>query len=311
MREVIALDDADARRLLDPAAAVAAVRACLIAEQDGGLAAPPRLRAPLGDGDLIFTAGRLAGTAYGFRAYDTRPAGESDQITVVFDDRTGRVTGVITGGYLGAARTGAIGAVAIDALAGPDAGTVGLIGTGRQAWTQLWALRAVRAPRAVRVYGRDPVRREAFAFLARGELGVPAQAVPGPRDAVAGADIVILATSSRTPVIEAGWVPAGAHVSTLGPKLAGAHECPAELADRAELIVTDSIPQLDAYPEPFFLAGAAKARIGALGAAVAAGRRPRSRDAITLFCSVGLAGTEVAVAAALLRAAEAEAADGR
>jgi alanine dehydrogenase len=303
MRAVIVLDDADGQRLLDPADAVAAVRACLIAEQDGGLAAPPRLRAPLGGGDLVFTAGRLAGTAYGFRAYDTMPASEGDQITVVFDDATGRVAGAVTGAYLGAARTGAIGAVAVDVLARPEAAVLGLIGAGRQAWAQLWAISAVRSLREVRVYGRDPGRRAAFARRAGEELGLPAAAAPGPREAVDGADIVILATSSSAPVIEAGWVRAGAHVTTLGPKLASAHECPAELAARADLIVTDSLPQLDAYPEPFFL-DAARARMGALGAVVAgAGPARTSSDQITLFCSVGLAGTEVAVAAALLRAA--------
>jgi alanine dehydrogenase len=302
---VIVLDDADARRLLEPASAVAAVRACLIAQQEGGLEAPPRVRAPLSGGDLIFTVGRLAGTGYGFRMYDTLPATEGDQITVVFDDATGRVAGAVTGAYLGAARTGAIGAVAVDVLARPEAAVLGLIGSGHQAWTQLWAISAVRSLREVRVYGRDPGRREAFARRASDELGLPAAGAPRPRDAVAEADIVVLATSSRLPVIEAGWVSAGAHVTTLGPKLASAHECPVELAARAEVIVTDSLPQLDAYPEPFFL-DAAKARIGALGAAVAgAGPARTNGDQITLFCSVGLAGTEVAVAAALLRAAAA------
>jgi ornithine cyclodeaminase/alanine dehydrogenase-like protein (mu-crystallin family) len=252
----------------------------------------------------MFTVGRLAGTGYGFRVYGTMPSDEDAQITVVYDDATGRIDGVITGDFLGAARTGAIGAVAVDVMAGPDAGTLGLIGTGRQAWTQLWAIRAVRSLREVRVYGRDAARREAFARRAASELGVPAASAPNPETAVAGADIVVLATSSRTPVIEAGWVAAGAHVTTLGPKQTGAHECPAGLAERAGPILTDSLAQLGAYPEPFFLAGPARNRMGALGAA-AAGTGParRSADEITLFCSVGLAGTEVAVAATLLRSA--------
>jgi ornithine cyclodeaminase/alanine dehydrogenase-like protein (mu-crystallin family) len=63
---VLVLEDADVQRLLEPAAAVAAVRESLIAQQDGGLSAPPRLHAPLGErGDLIFIAGRLTGTGSG------------------------------------------------------------------------------------------------------------------------------------------------------------------------------------------------------------------------------------------------------
>lgn len=138
---MLVLEDADVRRLLEPTVAIAAVRESLIAHHSGGLAAPPRLHAPLGDGDLIFTAGRLAGTGYGFRVYRTRSQASGDrltgdQLTVVCDDATGELSGAITGDFLGAARTGAIGAVAVDVLARPDAATVGLIGSGRQAWTR-------------------------------------------------------------------------------------------------------------------------------------------------------------------------------
>jgi len=301
---VIVLDDADARRLLQPAAAISAVRESLIAHHAGALSAPARLHAALGAGDLIFTAGRLAGTCYGFRVYDTMPTTDGDQLTVVFDDGTGRVQGVVAGPFLGAARTGAIGAVAVDVLACPDAGSLGLIGTGRQAFAQLWAIRAVRELRDVRVFGRDAERRDAFVSRARAELALPVTGSADPRDAVADADIVVLATSSGTPVIESGWVRAGAHVNTLGRKDVAAHECPVELAERAAVIITDSLAQVDGYPRPFFLQGALRQRMGSLGGCVAGAGASRARDRadqITLFCSVGLAGTEVAVAAALLR----------
>jgi alanine dehydrogenase len=178
------------------------------------------------------------------------------------------------------------------------------IGSGRQAWTQLWAIQAVRPLRAVRVYSPDPARREAFARRAAAELGLPAVGVEAPVAAVDGADVVVLATTSERPVIEAGWVAAGTHVTTLGSKAAATHECPPELADRADVILTDSAAQIDAFPEPLFLTGAARVRMSALGAAVAgAGPRRETNDQITLFLSVGLAGTEVAVADAVLRSA--------
>jgi len=131
---------------------------------------------------------------------------------------------------------------------------------------------------------------------------VPATAVPGPRDAVTGAGLVVLATTSGQPVIESEWVRAGAHVTTLGPKQAGAHECPVDLAGRAGVIVTDSLAQVDAYPHPFFLAGTeARDRMRSLASCLAGpGVTRRAPDDVSLFCSVGLAGTEVAVAAVLL-----------
>jgi len=290
---MIVLGEDEVRAGLAPEDAVRAVRKALAGE----LVGPARVGADLGDGSLIFTAGRVAGMGYGFRAYDTRPTGESDQVTVVFDDLTGRVRGVITGAFLGAARTGAIGAVAVDRLAPERATTMGLVGTGQQAWTQVWAISAVRELAEARVFGRDPERRERFVERCRAELGVPARAVPDARAAVGDAEIVVLATNSGAPVIEAGWVSQGAHVTTLGPKEVGRHECPVGLAEAASVLVTDSIPQLDGYAQPFFLDPTPhRARMRSLGEVKG---RPEA-GTTTLFCSVGLAGTEVAVAAVLL-----------
>ena len=206
MSGVQVLDDAAVRRRLQPAMAITAVRDCLAAEQSGGLIAPARVRASLGSGDIIFTAGRVASAGYGFRVYDTLPTVVDDQLTVVYDDDTGQIAGAVTGTFLGGARTGAIGAVAVDLLADPAADTLGLIGTGRQAYFQLWAIRAVRTLRQVRVYGRDPDRREAFAQQASVGARAAGDRRRGPREAVAGAGIVVLATTSRQPVIEARWV---------------------------------------------------------------------------------------------------------
>jgi len=303
---VIVLDDAAVRRLISPELAVEAVRQALAAQHAGLLAGPPRVRAPLNAGDLVFTAGRVSGVGYGFRVYDTLPTSGSDQLTVVFDDDGGQVLGAATGTWLGDARTGAIGAVAVDLLADRAATGFAVVGTGAQAWSQLWAMRAVRTPRQVRVFSRDPGRRARFAERCRAELGLPAQAAPDARAAVADADVVVLATNSGTPVIVAEWVRPGAHVTTVGPKESGCHECPVDLASRAALLATDSLAQLDAYPRPYFLTGTPDRQRMVSLAAVQAGQvvRPTGQETMTLFCSTGLAGTEVAVAAALFARAE-------
>jgi alanine dehydrogenase len=118
---VIILDDADVRRLLTPHLAVTAIRSALAAQHAGHLSAPPRVRAELAGGALMFTAGRIEGLGYGFRVYDSLPTTDADQLTVVCDDHSGRLTGAVAGTWLGAARTGAIGAVAVDLLAAASA----------------------------------------------------------------------------------------------------------------------------------------------------------------------------------------------
>src|SRR4051794_25205339 len=127
---MIVLADADVRRLLTPRMAVDAIRQTLTAQQAGRLSAPPRVRAELAGGAMLVTAGRIDGLGYGFRVYDTLPTTEADQLTAVYDDHSGRLAGAVTGTWLGAARTGAIGAVAVDLLAAPSASRLGLVGTG-------------------------------------------------------------------------------------------------------------------------------------------------------------------------------------
>ncbi len=103
-------------------------------------------------------------------------------------------------------------------------------------------------------------------------------AAPTAADAARGADVVVLATTSTVPVLDAATVEPGTHLTTVGPKWTGAHETPLELLRRAAVITCDSPQQAAAYPDP-------------------------AAD-ITVHCSVGLAGTEVIIAAALLASQE-------
>ncbi len=288
---VVLLDDSAIRSRLDAAQAVAWMGEAVDAAEHGDLVAPPRLAADLGAGGLVFTTGRLRGSWYGYRSYDTLATHEDEQVVVVHDEGTGRVRAVAIGTELGPRRTGALGAVAADALAAPDADVVALIGAGRQAYAQIWALAAVRPIREVRVYSRDPARRRAFLQRIAGLVAGSCREAPSAAAAAEGAPIVILATSSATPVLAASQVAPGAFVSTLGPKQRGRAEFGIDLAERATVLATDSLAQIRAYDPPNVLVGSsAEGRLVSLGAVRA--RPVRARDGIALFFSVGLAGTE-------------------
>jgi alanine dehydrogenase len=298
---VILLGDDDVRQALTATEAVALMRSALLEHHRSSLVSPARLGADLGAGGLMFTAGRHRGHRYGFRVYGTFTQ-PTEQVTVVFDDQTGAVSAVITGAELGDRRTGALGGVAVDLLARPEAAILGVIGTGRQAWTQVWAAAAVRSFTHIRVYGRDADRRRAFATRCGQELGMSATAVARPIDAVDGADVIVLGTTSATPVIEDSWVAPGAHVTTVGPKTVTAHECPLELVARAEPVVTDSLAQLRAYGAPAIVANDRVVSLGAIAAGSAPGRR--SATAVTLYVSTGLAGTEIIFAGRVVDATD-------
>lgn len=309
------LTDADVERLADMPALVGAMIEALKTKARGRLVAPPRHGVEFADGSLVFTVGGTDAIA-GFRAYQTFESGVEDdqQIVCVWDSATARLKGVVLGNRLGALRTGALGGAAIELLARRDAKTCGVIGSGRQAETQLLAAAAVRPLKEVRVFSRDQANRARFAADAESVLGLPVRPVDRAQDAAAGADILICATNSADPVIEAGWVAPGTHVTTVGPKAKDRHELPPDLAGRAEIIATDSPAQIEAQGGGHFLAGSGvSGRLHDL-ADIAAAEKPvrSSKDDITLYLSAGLAGTEVIVADLLiaLRQDEAQARGG-
>ncbi|MHB8499306.1 MAG: hypothetical protein ACYDES_15250 [Acidimicrobiales bacterium] len=215
------LHDGDILHRLNAADAVRWMGEAIDAHHRGELVAPPRLYADFGDGRLVFTTGRLRGSWYGYRSYDSFPVDPGAQVVVVHDEASGRVRAIAVGNELGPRRVGAIGGVAADALAASDAGVVAMIGSGTQAYTQLWALAAVRSLREVRVFSRDESGRAAFVERVSPLLDGAARAVRHARADCESADIVILATSSPTPVIDAEWVGRGAYVTTLGPEQQG------------------------------------------------------------------------------------------
>lgn len=287
------LHDEDVLDRLTAADAVRWMGDALDAHYRGELVAPARAHAELGDGRLVFTVGRLRGSWFGYRSYATLPSEPGAQVVVVHDEASGRVRAIAIGNELGARRVGAIGAVAVDALAADGADVVGVIGSGTQAYTQIWALAAVRQVREVRVYSRDPRRRALFASRVQPLVTGVCRPVGDARAAVEGAQIVILATSSTTPVIDAGWIGPGTYVATLGPKHQGRAEFGLDLPEAASLLVTDSMEQIGALEPPNVLVGTRhERRLVSLGA-VRAGHAPAlSPEGISLFFSVGLAGTE-------------------
>ncbi|GMA64173.1 ornithine cyclodeaminase family protein [Alicyclobacillus fastidiosus] len=303
------LTDQDIEKLVSMKSIVGAIERTFEEQANGTLVSPPRFRLETEQGDLVFTAG--AATAIekviGFRVYDTytNDLDGHEQLVCVFDSDTGVFKGIVIGNLLGAVRTGAIGGVAIKSMARTDAERLAVIGTGVQARTQLEAAVAVRDIKHVRVFSRNQENREAFAAQMMNQLEVEVVAVDSPKNCIRGADIVICATNSGTPVFDAEWLQPGVHINTVGPKSIKRHEVPIELGVRSSVIATDSIEQLKAYPTPHFLVGTPdEDRIIQLSEVVAGKTLGRKgQDDITLFCSVGLAGTEVVVANEIMKEA--------
>ena len=301
------LADADVDSLLTPERTRAWVRDALRAHTFGQLSAPARADAPVGGRSLRLTAGQEHGDWFGFRSYLAPGDGRAQEVTLVYDDESLHVRGLHIGTSLAPRRCGAVGALAMSALAPPEATRLALIGTGTQAWHQLWALQGTRAIEDLTVYSPNPAHRARFAARVRDELGWPARAVDSPRDAVDDMPIVVLATHSPEPVIDAAWLAPEAYLATVGPKQVGHHEFGLDVLPRIRTAVTDSLHQVAAYSPPNLLTTTAEPPcLLALGDILWRGlpelESTRGPGDLTVFFSVGLGGSEVYLLARALDA---------
>jgi thiomorpholine-carboxylate dehydrogenase len=122
---------------------------------------------------------------------------------------TGQPLAVMDGRLITEMRTAAVSAVALDALARPGVTSLGILGSGVQARSHFEALRLVRPSlEDIRVWSRTPANAEALAS----DTGARAVAI----EEAAAADIVLVATSSPTPVLEGRWLKSDAVVIAVG-----------------------------------------------------------------------------------------------
>jgi len=202
---------------------------------------------------------------------------------------------------MGALRTGAASGVATRHMAREDARVLGLVGTGRQARTQVEAIAKVRALTEVRVFSRSVENRQQFGKDLEARLGISARAVGSGEEAVRGADIVVTSTTSTEPVVQGAWLAPGTHVNAIGANYEYRRELDYEAVARASVIATDDTDQvryeatdLAAPVREGLLSWDTVLPLGSIVAGAAKGRTD-AQD-ITLFKSLGVAIEDVALA---------------
>lgn len=263
----------------------------------GDTEAPPRTVIPLNSETLVITAGSDA-RHFGLRTYSFRQGlqrDRQDQIVACWDRETHNLKALALGQLLGAWRTGILGGLAYQELAGQNTETCGIIGSGLQACTQARAIAALAKPKKFLVFSRGKKSRSDFARKLQDDTNVPTVALDNVEKLVRQSDALVVATNSPTPVLELSWLGRCQHITTVGPKTRKSHEVPAGIATWADLIVSDSPQQIEEQGENHFLADAISFQeIRRLGSDCKGGTNLR-----TLYLSAGLAGTEVALLAAL------------
>lgn len=234
----------------------------------------------------------------GLKAY-TSARGGTRFVGMLYSTETGELIAMMEADRLGQMRTGAASAVATKFMARKDAGSIGLLGTGQQARSQVIAISRVRPVALVKCYSRDAVRREAFAENLVQELGAEVVAVDSARDAVDGTDIVVTATTATDPVLSGEWLRSGMHVNAMGANWANRRELDTEAIQRSTRIATDDLEQarlesgdLIGPVESGLLSWNGVVELGQIVAGEAPGRS--SAQEMTLFESQGIAVEDVA-----------------
>jgi alanine dehydrogenase len=231
-------------------------------------------------------------------------AGDAWFVTPLFDAESGAPKALLDGASMNPFKTGATGAVGVDALAREDATELGIVGAGPQARGQLRAIATVRDFETVRVYSRTPESREAFAEEMAEFVDVEIVPVETSREAVAPADVVVTATNATEPVVDDEDVTPGTHITAMGQYDPGARELEPETIARAtyvpdlrERAFQDAGSFLHALEEGLVDEDHVHAELGEVVAGEAPGRR--SDDEVTVFDSGGT-GVETVAAAKLL-----------
>ena len=300
---MIHITEDQVREILSPAKAVELLETCFRRLDSGQAVNHPRRRVRMANRTLLhyMAAGDNESGYLGTKVYSTNPRKGARFLVSLFDAETTSLLAVIDADSLGQIRTGAASGLATKFMANANARTIGMIGTGWQAETQLAAVVAVRRPERVKVYSRSEEKRAAFAEKMSGRLGIDIEAASSAEQTVRESDIVITVTNAATPVLEGAWLAPGTHINATGSNHVKRREIDGAAVQGAAFIAVDSIEQ--AKMEAGDLVQAHEEgvldweRVEELSAVVA-GRVPGrpEPEAITLFESQGLAIEDIAVA---------------
>ena len=294
------LTEDDVAGLLTMDMALEAVEEVFRLQAEGKATNSPRsrLRLPSGVFNLMSAAAPGLGVM-GLKAYAVTRGNPTRFHVQLSSTETGELLAIMEASTLGQVRTGAASGVATKYMAREDASTVGIIGAGYQARSQLEAVCGVRDISAAKVYSRTSERRETFAAEMSERLGIAVSAVDSAASCVGDSDVVITITSSSRPVLNGEWLTPGTHINASGANHWMRTELDGEAVKRASVVVTDDVEQAKLecgdliYPvERGIIRWEQVRNLSEVIAGRATGRN--AADDITLFESQGLALEDIA-----------------
>jgi ornithine cyclodeaminase len=306
------LGAAEVRALITPADALEAVRGAFVRLAAGEATVPEIMDFGFPGGEAHVKGAWLHGDPYwsvkaatGFYGNASIGLPSASGVSLVLSAETGQLAAIVSdGGLLTELRTAAAGALAAQLLAREELEQMTVVGAGGQARFQVEALLGVRRPRRIVVWARRAERARACADELAARFGVDAVASEDLEAAVRGADLVVTVTPSVVPLVRAGWLRAGAHLTAVGSDLPGKHEVEAAVLGAADLVVADHPPVAAVNGELQHALAAGVVRLEDVAALGSLPARTRA-DQVTVCDLVGIGVQDAAVASLVAsRAAE-------
>jgi len=290
------LDEGAVRDLLRMEDLIPVMASALADLSSGKVVQPMRVMVPIADHGGFLGLMPAYGGALGAKLVTFYPDNQGvpthHAVIVLFRPETGEPLVTMDGRLITEMRTAAVSAVATKCLARPEASVLGILGAGVQARSHLEALRLVRTFREIRVW--SPRNARAFAK----QFGIRAAASAA--EAVRGADVVVVATTSQTPVLLGEWLSAGTHINAVGAPRPTWRELDDAVLRTARIYV-ESREAATRESGDVIAAGQVYAEIGEVVTGAKRGRE--SAGEITLFKSVGVAIEDVVTADLVYRKA--------
>ena len=319
MTTVLKLDEI--KRLLDIPQLIREIEAGFVLYSEGRVTVPPVgfLHFDEPPGDVHIKYGYVFGDEYyvlkmasGFYNNPELGLPVGDGLILVLSQKTGELELILLDKcWLTDMRTAAAGAVAAKHLAAQEIHHIGIVGTGVQARLQLEILRDVVDCKSCFIWGRDPAKVQIMMedLRARDSVqawGLEIKAAVDLDDLVSHCNLIVTATSARSPLIRAEQVRKGTHITAMGSDDHGKQELEAELLAKADLVVADSVSQCVDHGECFYavrdghIAETSILELGHVIKCLAVGRT--QEDQITIADLTGVAIQDIQIAKMVDRA---------
>lgn len=294
--------------LMDLGEAIEALERGLLAEARGAAKNMVKTHVGWPSGGTLHAIGAVfpeAGFA-GTKTWAHTPGGATP-LLILLDASTGALKAIIEAFALGQMRTAGASGVATRWLAAEGADELAIIGTGKQAVTQVAAVIAVRPIRRVRAFGRNQERLAQFVKRVKQEFDVEAVAAATVADTVRDAPVITVVTRATEPIVSGEMVARGAHINAVGAITPERAEIAGSVLARCTRVVADSVPQAQKLSRElmdYYNSGQGRWEdVQSLANLVAGGERRAPGDDLTLFKSLGMGISDLAVGIEIYRRA--------